>query len=357
MLNIAGKKTSIINGGMGAGISTKEIAGKVAKRGGIGTLSSVALDWFVSRRVGYNVTPFQAAKIEVQEARRLSENRGTLGMNVMVKIPSLYEPSVKGAIAGGVDIIFAGAGLPSTLPEIAGNAPVALVPIVSSARALKIICEQWAKRYNGRKPDGVVLEGPLAGGHLGFDAKDIDNPDFQLEKLFPPVKDVAEKNGNFPVYVAGGIYTHEDILKWIERGADGVQLGTRFAATYESGASEEFKRAIIAATEKDIEVAVNPGSPAGMPFRVITFSPGYQEAIHRTREPFCDKQYLLYNDKCAAMEKDHRAFCICNALLSAAGCNNTSELPIFTVGANAARIEKIISVDELMNELITGEVQ
>ena len=346
------KKIILVQGGMGAGISLAPLAGAVAKRDGVGTVSFVALDRFVARRVGRKVTCREAAKLEIVEARRLAGGNGAIAINCMVLVERTYIPSVQGAIDGGVDIIIAGAGLPMTLPEIAGGAHVALVPIVSSGRALELICRRWSR--SKIMPDAVVLEGPLAGGHLGFRAEDLQKPEFQLEAIFGPVKRAAEKNGNFPVIVAGGIYTHEDIVRWVNAGADGVQIGTRFAATNESGASQAFKDAIIAARAEDIVIA-DPGSPAGMPFRIISFSPGYQEALRNGRPLSCDKQYLLHRGAdgrltCAALE-NHGCFCICNALLSAAGCNDTADLPIFTVGANAARVDRILSVDELMDEL------
>ncbi|MEK7181397.1 MAG: nitronate monooxygenase [Patescibacteria group bacterium] len=344
----------LIQGGMGACISLSPLAGAVASRGGVGTVSFVGLDWVVKRRTGRTVSHHEAARLEIGEARRLSGNRGAIAINCMVLIEKTYIPSIEGAIEGGVNAIVAGAGLPLTLPEIVGSAKVALIPIVSSARALKIICQRW-NRY-GRMPDAVVLEGPLAGGHLGFRAEDIPKPEFRLENLFGPVKKVAEENGNFPVIVAGGIYSREDIVWWTNAGADGVQIGTRFAATHESGASEEFKLAIVAAREEDIEVAVNPGSPSGMPFRVIRTSPGYIQALAHGRPLRCDKQLLLHKGKdgrqtCLALE-GYDAFCICNALASAAGVNNTSDLPIYTVGTNAARVDRILSVNELMDELV-----
>jgi nitronate monooxygenase len=343
----------LIQGGMGAGVSLACLAGAVAQRGGVGTVSFVALDRFVERRIGRTVGHREAAKLEIEEARRLSMGRGAIAINCMVLIEKTYIPSIEGAIEGGVDIVIAGAGLPMTLPEIVGNAPTALVPIISSGRTLETICRRWS-RY-GRMPDAVILEGPLAGGHLGFKAEDILKPEFQLESLFGSVKKVAVRNGNFPVIVAGGIFSREDIVHWINAGADGVQIGTRFAATHESGASEDFKRAIVASRAEDIEVAVNPGSPSGMPFRVIRSSPGYVQALAHGRPPCCDKQYLLHKGKdgrmtCLALE-GYEAFCICNALLSAADCNNTADLPIFTVGANAARVDRILSVDELVDEL------
>ncbi len=347
------RKIILIQGGMGAGVSLARLAGAVARRGGIGTISSVALDRMVERKIGRKVSHREAAKLEIEETIRLSGNNGAIALNCMVLIEKTYIPSIEGAIEGGVNIIVAGAGLPMTLPEIAGKKQVALIPIVSSCRVLELICRRWS-RY-GRMPDAVILEGPLAGGHLGFKTEDISKPEFQLEKLFDPVKKVAQENGNFPVIVAGGIYTHEDIVRWINTGADGVQIGTRFAATHESDASEEFKLAIVAAREEDIEVVTNPGSPAGMPFRIIRTSPGYAQALEHGRPLLCDKQYLLHKDRdgnmtCLALE-GYEAFCICNALLSAVDCNTTSDLPIFTVGTNASRVDRILSVDELMNEL------
>ncbi len=349
------RKVVLVQGGMGAGVSLAPLAGAVARRGGVGTVSFVGLDRMVERKVGHKVSHQEAAKLEIEEAKRLAGGKGVIAINCMVLVEKTYIPSVEGAIEGGVNAIVVGAGLPMTLPKIVGDAPVALIPIVSSARALELICRRWNRRYN-RIPDAVVLEGPLAGGHLGFRVEDIPKPEFQLEEIFGPVKEVAQKNGDFPVIVAGGIYSHEDIVRWVNAGADGVQIGTRFAATHESGASEEFKRAIIAARAEDIEVATNPGSPSGLPFRVITASPGYQQALLHGRPLLCDKQYLLRKGKdgrltCPALE-GYEAFCICNALLSAVNCNDAADLPIFTVGTNAARIDRILSVDELMDEFM-----
>lgn len=342
----------LVQGGMGAGISLAPLAGAVAKRGGVGTVSFVALDRFVERRTGVKVSHQKAAELEIQEARRLSGGRGAIAINCMVLVEKTYIPSVEGALDGGVDIIIAGAGLPMTLPEVVKDAPVALVPIVSSGRALELICRRWSR--SGRAPDAVVLEGPLAGGHLGFKAEDIPKPEFQLEEIFGPVKEAARKNGNFPVIVAGGIYTREDIVRWVNAGAGGVQIGTRFAATHESGASQEFKDAIVAARAEDIEIA-KPGSPAGMPFRIIRTSPAYRQAKDHGRPLGCDKQYLLHKNSagrlsCPALD-GYDSFCICNGLLTAADCNDTADLPIFTVGTNAARVDRILSVDVLIDEL------
>ncbi len=362
MLGFDKKKVIVIQGGMGAGVSGAHLAGAVARCGGVGVVSSVGLDRIIGHRIGHEINQFEAVKMEVIEAIRLSEGSGAIGINFMAKLKNSYEPSIRGAIAAGEEtgttvILFVGAGLPLDLPKIVEDAPVKLVPIVSSARALDIICRQWQKieRY-GRMPDGVVLEGPLAGGHLGFKPEEVINPEFQLEKLFGPTKEFAQKHENFPVFVAGGIFTNEDILQWKKIGADGVQLGTRFAATHESGASKEFKDAIIAAHPNDIVIA-QPGSPTGFTFRVLSPSPGYQYAQNQDRPlPEKCKGYILSAEGCLAM-KSRNYFCICKALLKAIDCNDDpSDLAIYTVGTNAWRINKILSAKDLMDELITGKV-
>jgi nitronate monooxygenase len=203
----------------------------------------------------------------------------------------------------------------------------------------------------------VVLEGPLAGGHLGFAYGDVKREEFQLENIFGPVKEFAQKHGDIPVIVAGGIYYHEDIVRWInDLGADGVQMGTRFAATYESGASTAFKQAMIDCRQEDIIVAEKPGSPCGLPFRIIKTSPGYKIALEKTRPPKCNRGLVLRKDKeghftvCSARDS-HDSFCICNVLFSAHGLTD-KEAPIFTVGGRAHLVDRILSVDELMDELI-----
>ncbi len=356
-INISGacEPMIIIQGGMGSGIGNARLAGAVALRGGCGTVSGVALDRYVTFRTGQKSSHRESATLEIQEAIKISGGKGAIAINCLAAIETTYKDTIQGAVEGGVNAVFVGAGLPLDLPEIVPSRNVALVPIVSSAKALRIICRRW-QRYD-RMPDAVILEGPLAGGHLGFKAEDIAKEEMKLENLFPSVKETAIKNGDFPVIVAGGIWDRGDILRWAKAGASGVQMGTRFLATHESGASVEFKEALINAQAADIEVAVNPGSPSGMPFRVLSTSPGYQQALRRERPFKCDKGYMLYKGKCRANET-HDSFCICNALLSATGHNtNPNEGAIFTVGTNAFRVTKIQSVNELMDELVMPEVE
>jgi nitronate monooxygenase len=353
-LVIKGKKiaTPIIQGGMGVGVSLHPLASAVAKEGGLGIVSSACLDRLVSKRTGKRYNSYEAAYEEVSLAK---SNGGYAGINIMGALVRDYNDSVKGAIDAGADAIISGAGLPLTLPAIQPPKDTALIPIVSSTRALDIICKKWEKL--GYRPDAIVLEGPLAGGHLGFKMDQIDLESNILENLFPPVKEMAQKYGDFPVIVAGGIYTHDDILKFFKMGADGVQMGTRFLATQESSASEEYKQAVLIAKEEDIVVAYDPGSPCGLPFRVIKQSPMYVSAIKKLRPPKCDKGYVLLKDKegkfsiCPAKESNEHHFCICNGLLSSADYNRDKEEPLYTVGTNAYRVDKIVAVKTLMDEL------
>jgi nitronate monooxygenase len=280
---------------------------------------------------------------------------GLAGINIMVALGRDYEDSVRGALDGGADLIVAGAGLPLSLPALQPPRDTALVPIVSSARALELICRKWERL--GYRPDAVVLEGPLAGGHLGFKMEEIDREEQRLENLLPPVLDTAARFGGFPVIAAGGIYTHEDIVRFIAMGAAGVQMGTRFLATDESSASSTYKQAVVAARREDILVAMSPGSPCGLPFRVIRQSPMFVSALARRRRPRCDKGYVLLKDpagkftRCLAKDNNETSFCICNGLLSSGGYNTAEEEELYTVGANADRVDRILPVATLMAEL------
>ncbi len=353
-LIIKGKRFTvpIIQGGMGVGVSLHPLAKAVAQEGGIGIVSSACLDRIVSRRNNKKTSTYEAAYEEISLSK---VKGGFIGINIMAALVRDYSDSVKGALDAGADVIISGAGLPLNLPAIQPPKDTALIPIVSSARALDIICKKWGKL--GYRPDAVVLEGPLAGGHLGFRIDQVDLEANRLENLLPPVKDLAMECGDLPVIVAGGIYSHDDIVRFMEMGADGVQMGTRFLATEESSATETYKRAVVVATEADIVVAHRPGSPCGLPFRVIKQSPMYVSALKRLRSPRCDKGYVLLKDAegnfsvCPAKESNENHFCICNGLLSSGGYNPEQEEALYTVGTNASRIERIISVKTLMHEL------
>ena len=357
-LILKGKRLTvpIVQGGMGVGVSLHPLAGAVAHEGGLGVLSSAALDRLVSRRLGRKVGTYEAVREEVALAR---SRGGFAGINIMVALQRDFAASVKGAIDAGADAIIAGAGLPTSLPAIQNPRDTALIPIVSSARALEIICKKW--ELLGYRPDAVVLEGPLAGGHLGFKFAEVELPSNHLEALLPAVKDTARKYGDFPVIVAGGIFTHEDIVSFLGQGADGVQMATRFLATEESSADETYKRAVVDATKEDILLARDPASPCGLPFRVLRQSPMFQSALHGLRRPKCNKGYVLRKDaagafsRCSGKDEAEHYFCVCNGLLSSAGYNARDEEALYTVGTNAYRVQSILSVKALVDEL-RGEV-
>ncbi len=343
----------IIQGGMGIGLSTYTLAGNVAKEGGLGVLSSAALDRIVSARKGKKFNARDAAAQDVRDAKEIAGGK-PIGMNIMVAVINQYGDSVLGSMDGGVDVIISGAGLPLALPEIALSHPraddVALVPIASSGRALDIICRRWSR--TGRLPDAVVVEGPLAGGHIAWKTlAEAEDPKNKLESLLEEVYPIAKKWGNFPVIAAGGIYSHQDILNSIDGGCQGVQMGTRFLATFESGANDEYKQFLVESTPEDIELASGPGSPCGMLFRVIKKSPFYQQALLRERAPKCDKGYLLNKGFCPSKYENEKTFCICNGLLASIDLNNQNEKRLYTVGENAYKINRIMSVRELMHEL------
>lgn len=354
-LHIRGKiiPVPIIQGGMGIGLSSYTLAGAVAREGGMGVLSSAALDRIVSKRHGKKLNARDAAAQDVRDAKEYG-NQGSIGMNIMVAVINHYEASVLGSMDGGVDAIISGAGLPLALPEIAIKHPraneVALIPIVSSGRALDLICKRWSR--SNRLPDAVVVEGPLAGGHIAWRTiEDALAPQNRLENLLEEVFVVAKKWGNMPVIAAGGVYTHEDILRYLAMGCAGVQMGTRFLATYESGANSEYKKMLVDCHEEDIELATKPGSPCGMIFRVLKKSPFYMQALARERAPKCDKGYLLNKGNCPSKYENEKTFCICNGLLSSINLNGPEEKNLYTVGQNAYRIDSIVSVHDLMMEL------
>jgi len=337
---------------MGVGVSLHPLAGAVSGAGGLGVLSSACLDRLVSRRLGRPTDTYAAVREELCAARAAG---GPIAVNIMVALQRDYEAAVRGALDGGAAAIISGAGLPLSLPGIKPPGTTALIPIVSSARALELLCRRWERLHY--RPDAVVLEGPLAGGHLGFTMGQIDLEESRLERLLPPVKDAAIAHGDFPVIVAGGLYTHEDIRRFLALGADGVQLGTRFLATEESSATTAYKEALVRARRDDILVAHDPGSPCGLPFRVLRESPMYVSALARRRQPRCDKGYVLLKDdegrfsRCPAKHDNEHSFCICNGLISSAGIGSEGEEPLYTAGTNAWRVDRILPVRRLMEEL------
>tara|TARA_Y100000310_G_scaffold1709_1_gene2169 strand:- start:651 stop:1793 length:1143 start_codon:yes stop_codon:yes gene_type:complete len=362
----------IVQGGMGVGVSLFELASAVGKKDCVGTISSAILDQLVPLRVGGDrMSNIEAAEREVFDTKQVG---GVAAINIMCALVSSYEDSLEGAIKGGVDMVVSGAGLPMNLPsqvkKIVGtnDHDVNLVPIVSSARALELICKKWERQ--GYRPDAIVLEGPKAGGHIGWSYKQVieAGADFLkkydlFDELLKPVLEVAGKyrndSGAIPVIVAGGVYTYGDIRQALYLGASAVQMGTRFAATKESGFTDESKQLIVEAREEDIVLGDDYwGSPCKLPFRYLKKSPLVDE------------------------DRKGNDFCICTTLLGGVGVDNSEKLgtkefqrgcpekyvllpgkicpatgatnytPMVSTGTEGYRVDKILSVDELVDELV-----
>jgi len=260
---------------------------------------------------------------------------------------SNFADLVKTAVSEKVDIIFSGAGMPLDLPKFLNSDSITkLVPIVSSGRAARIICEKWQAAF-GYLPDAFVVEGPKAGGHLGFKRDQIEDSNYSLEELVPQVVNEVrffeEKyQKEIPVIAAGGIYTGADILNMMKKGAKGVQLGTRFVTTEECDASPEFKQAYINAAENDVQIIQ---SPVGMPGRAVVN--GFIEKVRQgLKKPIkCPFQCIRTCDVSSS------PYCIITALHNAYKGNMKSGYAF--AGANAYLAEKITTVKEIFDELIT----
>jgi nitronate monooxygenase len=337
-------KIPIIQGGMGVRISLAHLAAAVANEGGIGIIATAGIGILeMDKKNDWLEINIRELKNEIKKARELT--KGILGVNVMRAL-SNFADMVKAAIEEKIDIIFSGAGLPLHLPDfLKGSKNTKLVPIVSSGRAANIIAKNWSEQYN-YLPDAIVVEGPLAGGHLGFKKENIFDEKFSLEKLVPEViqaiKPFEEKHKkSIPVIAAGGIYSGNDIYKFIQLGASGVQMGTRFVATYECDASEKFKQTYIDSKKEDITII---NSPVGMPGRAIKNN-FINEVNEGRKHPFkCPYHCILPCDY------KNSPYCIAFALLNASTGNMKNGFAF--AGQNAYRINKIISVKELMDSLI-----
>lgn len=336
-------KIPIIQGGMGVGVSLSNLAGNVAKHGGIGVISAA--------HPGYMEDDFEKNTLEanlrglhkhIKKAKEISLN-GIIGVNIMVAINN-YAEHVKAAIAAGADLIISGAGLPLKLPEITKGSSIKIAPIVSSRKAAKVILNYW-KKHSNRTADAVIVEGPEAGGHLGFKVnnleKEIKNFDENILDIIEEVK-LFEKefNTKIPVIVAGGVFSHEDVMKYLNLGANGVQVATRFVATEECDAHPKFKEAYVNCKKEDIKITI---SPVGMPGRAI-------------KNKFLDKleEGRMKISKCydclIPCNPANTPYCITSALINAVKGDLDNGL-IFC-GNNAYKINKISTVKEVIDELM-----
>lgn len=321
-------KLPIIQGGMGVGISLSGLASAVANEGGIGVISSAGLGLLYRQSPrDYLKDCIWGLKEEIRKSRIAT--RGSIGVNIMVAL-SNFADMVRTSIAEKVDFIFVGAGLPLDLPSYrTSECTTKLIPIVSSARAAKIICEKWLSNYN-YLPDALVVEGPKAGGHLGFKPDQIEDKDYELEKLIPAVVEIISGYKNtkaIPVIAAGGITTGDDIHRFLQLGASGVQMGSIFVPTNECDASEEFKKIYLRSSKADLMIIQ---SPVGMPGRAFTsdFLKNVNNGIEKpiscpykciktcdyTKSPYCIMK-ALYNASKGRMNRGY-AFAGANAYLA-----------------------------------------
>lgn len=341
-------RVPIIQGGMGVGISLSGLASAVADEGAIGVISATGIGMLEPDfNIDTQAANVRALRREIRTARQ--KTRGILGVNILVALTDYLE-LFEVAVDEGIDVLFLGAGLPLQVPEALAekglrDLPTRIVPIVSSARAARLIFQYWDKHY-GRVPDGVVVEGPLAGGHLGFSREQIDDPAHALDGLVPeviaalgPFRDAYGRA--VPVIAAGGIYDGADIYRFLQLGAKGVQMATRFVATTECDASDRFKQSYLDCRPEDLTII---DSPVGLPGRAIRNGFLEKVAAGFRRPVNCPWQCL----KTCDIKKS--PYCICAALTSAK--RGLLEKGFAFAGANAFRIQAITSVKELVKTLI-----
>ena len=351
-------KHPIIQGGMGVGISWDQLAGHVSLEGGLGVISAVGTGYYkkLSPKVNIimkkdkpkevlNFYSKDALKEIFDNARKICGNL-PLACNILYAIND-YGRVVKDACEAGANIIITGAGIPTNMPEFAKDFPdVALVPIVSSARALKLICKKW-QRYN-KVPDAVIVEGPLSGGHQGFTYDQCAQEEYQLENIVGPVIEEAKAWGNIPIIAAGGVWDKNDIDKFIAMGCSGVQMATRFIGTFECDADAQFKNVLLNAKAEDIQLMK---SPVGLPARGVMTN--LQFSIENKTAP----KVQCISNCVSPCNRGHEAkivgYCIADRL--GAAYQGDTQTGLFFSGSNGYRIDKIISVKELMEKLTVGE--
>ena len=338
----------IIQGGMGVGISLSGLAGAVAKAGGIGIISTAQIGF---REPDFEENPVEACRRaignELTKARKIAP-KGIIGFNIMTALRD-YEGHVRAAVKAGADLIISGAGLPLELPEFTAESRTKIAPIVSTERSAAVILKYWDRKYH-RTADMVVIEGPKAGGHLGFSQEqlkeyaesDEKNYDDEVKKIIKVVQKYSEKYGcHIPVVLAGGIYDKASADHAFSLGVDGIQVATRFVTTEECDADIRYKEAYIWARREDIQIVK---SPVGMPGRAIMNR--FMKRV-MTGEQMTPKKCLLCMKGCKPSEIP---YCITESLIHAAK-GEVDEALLFC-GADGWRAEKIETVEEVINDLL-----
>ena len=338
-------KYPIIQGGMGVGVSMHNLAGNVSKEGGIGIISTADIGYleedFAKEPMKANL---RAIGKEIKKAREIAGKDKIIGVNIMVALKN-YSEIVRECVKQKIDLIISGAGIPKELPEYVKGTTTKIAPIVSSLRCCKLIVSHWIKKYN-YVPDMIVIEGPEAGGHLGFKSEELEeNKKPKLENIVTDVvnyiKGVENETGkDIPVIAAGGIWDSKDIKKFLNLGASGVQMATRFVATNECDASTEFKQAYINAKNEDVKIIK---SPVGMPGRAINNS-----FIKKVENEKC-KIEKCYN--CIkTCDVANSPYCITKALINSV--KGKVENGLIFCGSNVSKIKEIVSVHDLLQELV-----
>jgi nitronate monooxygenase len=347
----------IVQGGMGLGISWDKLAGTVSLEGGLGVVSTVGTGYYDNSKFSkkdISSRPFEVENFYSKEGLNaiIANSRKIcgakpLGVNILYAIND-YARVIKDACEAGADIIITGAGLPTNMPEFTADYPdIALVPIVSSAKALKIICKRWTQRYN-RLPDAIVVEGPLSGGHQGFTYEQCGMEEYQLENLIGPIKEEIKAWGDFPLIAAGGVWDHEDIKKMMALGADGVQMGTRFIGTHECDADQNFKEVILNSTKESIKLFK---SPVGYPARGVRTN--LIQMVEKKEGPAIRCISNCVSPCHRGQEAKAVGYCIADRLSDA--YLGKVETGLFFTGANGYKLNEIISVKELIAKLVHGE--
>jgi len=330
---------------MGVRVSLSNLASAVANEGGIGTISSIGLGDVETLKNDYEGQSREALVREIQRAKGMTD--GHIAVNFM-GVLSNVDDLIVATVNEGVRMIVFGAGLPTRLPALVEKGSANLVPIISSARVSKLILRMWDRRYS-RIPDGLILEGPLAGGHLGFSYDQLKQPEmYSLEILLPQVLETIEpyedKFGRkIPVIVAGGIYDGKDIAHMLSIGASGVQMATRFVCTVECDVSEEFKQAYLDSEEEDIVITK---SPVGMPGRAI------RNKFIKDLEADAKSKIKCFYRCLTACDIKTAKYCIALALINA--WKGDVDHGLIFCGHNAYRVREIVTVKELISELIAG---
>ncbi|OUR74523.1 2-nitropropane dioxygenase [Arcobacter sp. 31_11_sub10_T18] len=349
-------KHPIIQGGMGVGISWDQLAGSVSLEGGLGVVSAVGTGYYKDKEFAKKLAkdkPVDTMNFYskdglvaiIDNARKLCGD-APLACNVLYACND-YGRIVTDACEAGANMIITGAGIPTNMPKFTADYPdVALIPIVSSARALKLICRKW-KRYN-KLPDAVIVEGPLSGGHQGFSYDDCFKEEFKLENIIGPVIEEAKNWGNMPIIAAGGIWDKNDIDKYLEMGCSGVQMATRFIGTYECDAHANFKKVLMDSKAEDIKLFK---SPVGLPARGVQTKLQFSIVDGTAPKVACISNCVAPCNR--GVEAKAVGYCIADRL--GAAYEGDVDTGLFFTGSNGYRIDKVISVQELMEKLTQGE--